>query len=129
MEILYSFKFGYGYVFEIKQTLSKKLNWVLIIFDKITYMRHSEQFQRFPTIFNVKETNQLNECIMLKFSEMNDKKRWFEDNTYIDMEKKILLFDSKIYDLTKCSPNDNQFILSHIQCDPLTNVIEWVYDN
>ena len=129
MELLYSFKFGYGYVFEIKHILTKKSIWVLIMFDKITYMRHAYNFQQFTKTFNVKETNKLNECIVLKIIEMNDAKRWFEEETYLDMDKQILLFCGRIYDLTKCSQNDTQFILNHVYYDSMKNNVQWLYDN
>jgi hypothetical protein len=139
LNILDSYKFGYGYIFEIQQL--KKVDWILIVFDKITYMRHSNNSQRHSNnsqrrsmnsphlfnTFNVKEINTLNQCVGLKFLKMEGNKRWFSCNTYLDMDKQILLFGGHVYDLTKCSDTDNTFILKHIHYE--NDNIAWIYDN
>lgn len=124
MDIIYSYKFGYGYIFELK--MNEIFYWILIIFDKISYMRNSSNQQHILRTFNVKETNVLNKCEILGFDYMKGNKRWFTNKSYLDMDKEILLFGENIFNLTKCSNTDNTFILKHIHFNNHNNIV-WIY--
>jgi hypothetical protein len=92
--ILYSFKFGENYIFEVKWTdvnenapVAMKYQWFLYYDGNIS---------------------------KLQFKSMNDKIRRFQDNSILDMNFHMYIMHNEIYKIEPCSADE---ILNNIQIE------------
>lgn len=92
MEIINSFKFSNGYIFEIHYL------------NVASTAPKSEKYQWFMQ-FN-------NKIQKLRFVKMNSQERWFENSIYLHMKNLELCYHNSCYRLTVCTNSDNKYIMT-----------------